>query len=94
MMPETPEREKNLRSLDDMDAIVGAFLAYARAPHEPEERSRIDLGVLVASVCHDLADLGSAVDCENEDGLVVSCKRLAVQRAVTNPIENALRYGH
>ena len=94
MTPETSDREKNLRALDEMNAIIGTFLTYARASHEPEEKSRIDLGALVASVCDDLADLGAAIDGENQSGLVVSCKRLAIKRAVTNLVENALKYGH
>lgn len=93
MMPETIEREKNLRALDDMDAIIGSFLAYARASHEPEEKTRIDLSALVASVCDDLADLGAAVECDSPGGLVVSGKRLAIKRAVANLIDNALKYG-
>jgi hypothetical protein len=36
-------------------------LSYARASSEVEERSRIDLGTLVASVCDDLADMGAAM---------------------------------
>jgi signal transduction histidine kinase len=94
MMPEAPEREKNLQALDDMNGIVGTFLNYARASHEAEEKSRIDLGALVGSVCDDLADLGAAVDFASPGGLVVSCKRLAIKRAVTNLIENALKYGY
>ena len=94
MAPETPEREKNLRALDDMDEIIGTFLSYARASHEAEEKSRIDLGALVGTVCDDLADLGAAVDCESPGGLVVSCKRLAIKRALTNLIDNALKYGY
>lgn len=93
MTPASPERDKNLRALDDVDAIIGMSLAYARASHEAEERSRIDLGALVGSVCDDLADGGAALECDCPTGLVVSCKRLAVKRAVTNLIENALKYG-
>jgi signal transduction histidine kinase len=94
MMPASPEREKNLRTLDDVDATIGTFLSYARASHEMEEKSRIDLGALVGSICDDLADSGAAIDCDCPTGLVVSCKRLAIKRAVTNLVENALKYGH
>jgi signal transduction histidine kinase len=93
LLPESADREKNLRTLDDMDGTIGTFLSYARASGEVEERSRIDLGALVASVCDDLADLGATVDCTAEPGLVVSCKRLAIKRAVTNLVENAVKYG-
>lgn len=94
MMPASEEREKNLGALDDVDAIIGTFLTFARASHEAEEMSRIDLGALVGSICDDLADSGAAVDCNCPPGLVVSCKRLAIKRAVTNLVENALKYGH
>lgn len=94
MTPASPEREKNLQALDDMDAIIGTFLTYARASHEAEERSRIDLGALVGSICDDLADNGADILCNCPTGLVVSCKRIAIKRAVTNLVENALKYGH
>lgn len=94
MMPASEERTKNLRALDDVDAIVGTFLNYARASHEAEDRSRIDLGALVTSICDDLADSGAAIACDGAPGLIVSCKRLAIKRAVTNLVENALTHGH
>ena len=93
-LEDTPERDKNLRTLDDMDAIIGTFLSYARASGEVEERARIDLGALVASLCDDLSDMGATVDCRVGSGLVISCRRLAIRRAVTNLVENAVKYGH
>jgi signal transduction histidine kinase len=92
LMPESPEREKGLRTLDEMDGIIGTFLAYARASGEAEERRRTDLGALVASLCDDLADLGAPIACEAGPGLVVPCKPIAVRRAVTNLVENAVRH--
>lgn len=94
LMPPSLDREKNLRTLDELDAIIGTFLTYARAAHEAEERSRTDVGALVESICDDLADCGAAIEYTGEPGLVVSCKRLAIKRAVTNLVQNALRYGH
>lgn len=94
LLSESADREKNLRTLDDMDETIGTFLSFARASGEAEEKSRIDLGALVATVCDDLADLGATVDCSTERALVVSCKRVAIKRAVTNLVENAIKYGH
>ncbi|TNC63118.1 ATP-binding protein [Rubellimicrobium roseum] len=94
LTPESPERDKNLCTLDEMDAIIGTFLTYARATGETEEMTRIDLGALVASVCDDLADLGAAIDCQAEPSLIIRCKRVAIRRAVTNLVENAIKYGH
>lgn len=93
MMPASPEREKNLHALDDVDEIIGTFLSYARLSQSAEETSRIDLGALVGSICDDLSDTGADIRCDCAPGIVLSCKRLAVKRAVTNLIENALKYG-
>jgi signal transduction histidine kinase len=93
LMPESPERDKNLAALDEMEAIIATFLDYARAANESEERSRSDIGALVESLCADLADTGAEISCETEDSVVVTCKRLAVKRGVANLIENALNYG-
>lgn len=93
LMPASAERDKNLAALDEMEAIIATFLDYARAANETEERSRSDIGALVESLCADLADAGADIACETEDGLVLTCKRLAVKRGVANLIENALNYG-
>jgi signal transduction histidine kinase len=94
LAPETVEREKNLRTLDEMDAILGTFLTYARAAHESEGRTRIDIGTLVSSICDDLIDFGSPVECKDFPTIIVPCKRLAVKRATVNLIDNALKYGN
>lgn len=86
------DREKTLAALDDMEGIIATFLEYARATHEPEERTRSDIGALVESICADLADTGANVSCKVEDGMVTNCKRLALKRAVSNLIENALKH--
>ncbi len=77
-----------------MNTSIGGFLAYARASHEGEDRSKVDLGALVSTICDDLADCGAPVDYECEEGIIVRCKRVAMKRAILNLIENAVKYGH
>jgi signal transduction histidine kinase len=90
----SPERDKNLAALDEMEATIGTFLAFARASGDREERSQVDIGALVESVCSDFSDGGADVTCVEQEGLVIGCRRLAVKRAVTNLIGNAVKYGH
>ena len=92
--PDTPDRGKNLRALEDVDQIIESFLVYARLSQGTEEVTLIDLGALVGSICDDLADTGAATECSCPFHLTISCRRLAIKRAVTNLIENALKYGH
>jgi signal transduction histidine kinase len=94
MAPESRDREKSLRAIDDMDATIGTFLAYARASHGSEDKSRVNLSALIGSICDDLADCGSPVEWDCDDGLVVRVKRLAIKRALNNLIDNALKYGN
>lgn len=93
LRPASPDRDKTLTALDEMEATIATFLQFARATHEAEERSRADIGALVESICADLADTGAEITCEVEDGLVTSCKRLALKRGISNLIENALKHG-
>jgi signal transduction histidine kinase len=93
MMPPSKERDRSLKSLDDVTETIGTFLSYAGAAHGSEEITRVDLGTLVASICDDLADCGDPVSYTVEDGVLVRCKRLAMKRAVTNLIDNAVRHG-
>lgn len=93
LRPASPDREKTLTALDEMEAIIATFLQFARATYDAEERSRTDLGALVESICADLADTGADITCGVEDGLVASCKRLALKRGIMNLIENALKHG-
>ncbi len=94
LLPSSRDRQKSLRAIDDMDDTIGTFLAYAQASHGREEKSRVDLSALIGSICDDLADSGSPVDWDCESGLVVRMKRLAIKRALSNLIENALKYGN
>ena len=91
--PATPDRDKTLKALDEMEATIATFLQFARAAHDSEEWSRTDVGALVESICDDLADTGAEISCRVEDGLVTSCKRLALKRGISNLVENALKHG-
>ncbi|OOY07013.1 ATP-binding protein [Thioclava sp. F36-7] len=86
-------RDKAFEAIDDMDSTIGTFLAFARAEHESENRSLVDLGALVASICDDLADCGAAIECDCESGVLLNCKPQSIKRAILNLIDNALKYG-
>ncbi len=53
------EREKMLATLADMDAMVGATLAFARDEMASEPARRADVTALVESIVDDMADTGA-----------------------------------
>lgn len=88
------ERGKTMATLDEMEAMIRSTLAFAREDAEHEPMQRVDLGALVQSLGDDLAEAGRPVVCADPPPLVLSCRPQALRRAVTNLIENAVRYGH
>ncbi|MGE0410121.1 MAG: ATP-binding protein [Amphiplicatus sp.] len=87
------ERGKFIAALEEMELITATFLDYARSAFGNEERSRIELGSLVESLCSDMADGGADVVFEEGTAIECDCKRLALKRGVRNLIENAVKHG-
>jgi len=93
MIENTEEREKFIEALEEMELITATFLDYARSAFGKEDRSRIELGSLVESICSDMADVGAAVVYEEGEPIHCECKRIALKRGVGNLIENAVKHG-
>ncbi|PTW55005.1 signal transduction histidine kinase [Breoghania corrubedonensis] len=94
LIEDDEEREKTLVTLDEMEEMVRSTLAFAREDAKAEPMQQVDLGALVQSLCDDLAETGQPVECTEPPAVVVACRAQALRRAVTNLIENAVRYGH
>jgi signal transduction histidine kinase len=87
------ERDKILMTLDEMQAMTEATLAFAREEAAGEPTRVIDLAALTESVCSDLADLGWDVTFAESGKVPYRCRPAAIRRALRNLIENAVRYG-
>lgn len=86
-------REKILATLDEMQVMTEATLAFAREDAAGEPTRLVDLAALAGSVCDDLADLGSDVQFSNGERIPYRCRPAALRRAIRNLVENAVRYG-
>lgn len=89
--PET--RERILATLDEMQRLTEATLAFARDEAAAEDTRTIDLAAFASGLADDLAEIGWDVTSEDAPSLPVRCRPLALRRAVRNLIENAVRYG-
>ena len=86
-------RAKILETLEEMQRMTEATLAFAREEAATEETRTVDLAALVDSVCADLADLGQDVTFGGPERLPYACRPLSLKRALRNLIENAVAYG-
>jgi two-component system osmolarity sensor histidine kinase EnvZ len=92
MMPTDPEVDELKRDIDEMEKMVGAYLAFARGQSEqPAEPT--DLGNLIAELADDVRRRGRELQIEIESSLTLPLRRLSFKRALSNLIENALRFG-
>jgi signal transduction histidine kinase len=90
---DAPEREKMLATIDEMDRMVAATLQAARDEAKAEVRRKTDLSALLASVVDDMADAGLPVAMEPSAPVIYECQPGALKRALTNLLDNAVKYG-
>ena len=86
-------RARILATLDEMQRMTEATLAFAREDADQEETRLVDLHALIDSVCNDLGDAGAEVEYRGPGRITYRCRSTSLGRALRNLIENAVRYG-
>ncbi|TWT15929.1 HAMP domain-containing protein [Reyranella sp. CPCC 100927] len=86
-------REKLLATVEEMQTMTEATLAFAREDASGEATRAVDFPALLESLCADLADLGWNVNVSETGPMPYRCRPDALRRALRNLIENAVRYG-
>jgi signal transduction histidine kinase len=86
-------RAKILETLDEMQRMTEATLAFAREEAAREDTRTVDLGALIESLCEDLTELGLDVAFAGAPKTPYPCRSLSLKRAIRNLVENAVAYG-
>lgn len=88
------DRERMLATIGEMEAMLTATLSFAHEETSSEPLKRIDVGALVASVVDDLEDAGRPIEMgAAAESAIAQVKLVALRRALTNLIDNAVKYG-
>lgn len=90
---DSEQQHKADRDIEEMDAMLGATLAFARDDAADEELVRVDIASLLHSLCDDLSDAGKAVAYSGPESLSFDCRSVSMQRALANLMVNAASYG-
>lgn len=93
LMKDEEAREALEADIGEMETMLNSVLAYLSGDTDTEPTKRIDLAALLSTLVDADADLGRDVAYEGPDHVVVEVRPLALKRAVSNLIENGLKYG-
>jgi signal transduction histidine kinase len=96
-MEDDEQREKMLADLDQLEAMVSATLAFGRDVTADERATRVDLVALTRTVLDETADAHpeteTLLNYQGPDSLPVLARPVAIKRALTNLVMNAMNYG-
>ncbi len=93
MVDQDDLRERMIASLDEMQNMVEATLAFARQDAATEPTQIIDLAELGRDLVAERIEMGQPVTWEGGPSWRYACRPMALRRALGNLVENAVRYG-
>jgi signal transduction histidine kinase len=86
-------REQMLRDLDQMSTMVHAALSYLRDGEKLQGGSLIEFSSVIKTICNQFADMGANISYKGPNQLLVRGRSDELQRAITNLVENSVRFG-
>lgn len=93
MVDDDETRERMAATLDEMQEMVDATLAYARGVSTDQPMEACDLALLVGELADELSETGSQIAVMSSEPVRAEVRRTAIRRALRNLMENAQRYG-
>jgi signal transduction histidine kinase len=86
-------RESMLREIVMIEAMLSETLTYIREDVRSERSSLVDLPSVLQTIRSEFADVGHQVSYQGPDHLAYPCRPNALTRALTNLVENGIKYG-
>ncbi|MGS4943979.1 ATP-binding protein [Meridianimarinicoccus sp. RP-17] len=93
MVEDEETRARMVATLDEMQEMVEATLAYARGLSTDQPMERTDLAALARDLGRELSETGPPIAVDAPAPVLADIRRMAVRRALRNLIDNAQRYG-
>jgi signal transduction histidine kinase len=93
MLPDETIRGKMLKDIRAMDVMISSTLSYITQERSSEPVENIDLAALLQTMCDDFSDAGFDVTYIGPLHCAAACRPQALERALNNLIDNAVKFG-
>lgn len=93
LLKNVEDREGLLSSVEKMEKITASALEFLKGESRSEALKKVDLATLVESVCYEFSESGYNVCYVGVRSILQKCRPDALERAIRNLIENAVKYG-
>jgi signal transduction histidine kinase len=91
---DSPVHQNKMQAeIDFMSQLIDSILTFARDDTKREPRTMVDLSALVETICEGASDAGDPVTFSGPRDVTISCRPAALRRAISNLVENAVKYG-
>lgn len=92
-LPDETLRNKLVGDMQAMQQMLQEGLELARSLDSSEEKQLLDLDSLLDSLCSDAAEAGQQVEYNEHTPVQLKVYPLALRRALSNLLDNAVKYG-
>jgi signal transduction histidine kinase len=93
-LDESPEQQRILDDLRELEHLVKEGVAYARSAHGGSETPvKLDVGAFLESLVFDYQDVGQPVSLTDAVATTATVRPQALRRVLVNLIDNAVKYG-
>lgn len=86
-------REMVDADLNEMERMLDQTLAFLRGDAGEEESRTVDIASILRTICDQATDAGRDVVLSGAERAPLRCRSLAIKRALSNLIDNAVKYG-
>ena len=93
-LPDAASRSRIEQDIDAMNLLIQEGLDYAHSSQLREPLAPVDIGMLLESLAERYADMGQDVQVQGRAAGALRCAPRALERALQNLVDNALKYGH
>ena len=94
LMPSSSYQKKLEKQLLEIQYLLDETLSYAKQGYHAEPKNLLEMVSLIESTCLNFQAIGKAVNYQSDvNEFVMHGQRVSLQRAITNLIENAIKYG-